>query len=202
MIGGDALNNMRMLFQEPDIALFVREKKKFFCARLRDIKERLGQQSAKFPPIGVSLIQVVKIFIGDEENFRILHRFNKIPTRVARYKTPERNDKLVLREKINILISFCIWVAIVDPENAFYYQPKIITNHLLHVEEIAFTHFSGFPKRLAIANIVIGQLGKIPQMLKNDIVFIGHLIINNCGLLHVKAATLIQHPLGAKFYLI
>jgi hypothetical protein len=65
--------------------------------------------------------------------------------------------------------------VIIDTKYAFYYQTKVIANHLLHIEEIPLIHFPGFPKLLTIANIVIGQVGKIPQMLKNDII-VGHLI--------------------------
>ncbi len=115
-----------MLFEQPGIALLVREKDKFFCARLGKIKERFGQQPAKCSPIWMRFIKTVKILVRDEENFRILHRFDKIPAGVACYKAPERNDKLVFREKVNVLIFFCIGVVIINPEYALDYQAEII----------------------------------------------------------------------------
>lgn len=165
-----------MLFEQPGIALLVREKDKFFCARLSNIKERFCQQPAKFPPIWVRLIKTVKILVRDEENFRIFHRLNKIPAGVACYKAPERNDKLIFREKVDILIFFCIGVAIINPEYAFDYQAEVIANHLLHVEEIPFIHFSRFPEGPAVADVFIVQRRKISQVLENYIVCVSHLM--------------------------
>lgn len=133
----------------------MREKNKFLSAGLSYGKKQFGQQPAKSAPVGVGFIQAIQVFIRNEANFRILHRFNKIPAWVAGNEASERNDELVLRKKEDILVFFSIRVAVINPEYAFYNQAKVVTNHGLHIEEISFTHLSRFPKRLAIADVSI-----------------------------------------------
>jgi hypothetical protein len=65
---------------------------------------------------------------------------------------------------------------IINPENPLHYQPEVIANHTLHVEEITFVDFPGFPEWLTFANVFICQCSKISQMLGYDFIFISHLI--------------------------
>lgn len=98
----------------------------------------------------------------DKKELRILHGFNKVPARVAGDKTSERNNELILGKKENVLFFGGIRVTKIDAEDAFSNQAKIIAYHLLHIKKIPSMHFSRFPKRLAIRNIFVVQLGKSP----------------------------------------
>ena len=83
MVRRDTLNNIRMFFQQPDVALFMRKKDEFLSTRLRNGEEQFGQQPAELRPIRMGFIKAVKVFIRDKRNFLIFHRFDKIPARVS-----------------------------------------------------------------------------------------------------------------------
>src|ERR1700761_130001 len=101
------------------------------------------------------LVKTVQVFIRNKKYLRIFNGFNKIPAGVPGYKAPERNYKLVLRKKENILFLFSIRVTVVYPENPFNDQPKVVTNHTLHIKIIPLIHFSRLPKWLAVADVLI-----------------------------------------------
>ena len=102
--------------------------------------------------------------ISDINYFAILHRLNEIMTCVTGNETPEGDDKLIFRKEKDVRLRACIGMAVIDPENSLNYQSQIVTNHVLHIEKIAFFHFPRFPEGLAIMNVFLIQLRKIPQV--------------------------------------
>ena len=93
-------------------------------------------------------------------------------TRITGDKASERDNELVLRKKENILFFARHRITIEDPEDTFDYQSKIVTDDMLHVEEVVLFDLPGLPVCPAVGNIFIGQRGEAFQVgLQHFVVF-------------------------------
>src|ERR1044072_9663185 len=113
MVCGDAVYDIRMFLQQPQVSFFMREEHKFFCAALRISKEQFGQQPAEFRPAGIGFVKRIEISVRNEDNLRIFHCFYEVPAGTLRYEASERNDKLIFRKKEKVFIIFRLRVMII-----------------------------------------------------------------------------------------
>lgn len=157
MVGRYAAGDIRVFAQQTQVTLFVREKYEFLGAALSYGEKPFGQQPAECTPVRMRFIKTMQILVSNKENISILHGFNKIPAWVARDKTPERNDELVLRKKEDIFFFPALRSAVINAKDPFDHQSQVIAHQLLHIKEISFLHPARFPECPAGPDVFVGQ---------------------------------------------
>jgi hypothetical protein len=127
------------------------------------------------------LIQTGEIAIGYINELGIFHGLNKIVASFTCDKTPERNNKLVLRKEEDILLFGGLRITVINTENALHDKPEIVTYHMLHIKKVAFFDATLFPKAIGISNILVGQCCKTFQMyIEEFMMFIHYVIFFTC----------------------
>ncbi|WP_178376989.1 hypothetical protein [Chryseolinea serpens] len=79
----------------------------------------------------------------------------------------EGHQKLMFRKEEEVLLRACFRVCVINPENTLNDQAQIVTNHVLHIEEVTLGDLPWFPERPAASISLRVSAAKLERCASN-----------------------------------